>query len=156
MAQQPHLEITASELPVPTLEPPPARRQRVPRPGTITRPEDKPEGGAFGTPGPDTGWALRILATADLADDNPRLRQVLAALMSARAAHFGRAPIPEDLEVALALAGLGEPRSDALDVRRQRWVTGAAHERSPGRSAVAEVGPDLFLDVAHAAAKARR
>lgn len=155
MAQQPRVEISLTELPTPVMEPPPARRQRPPRPGVITTPEEKPEGGVFGTPGPDTGWALRILSTADLPDDNPRLRQVLAALMSARAAHFGRAPVPEDLQVALTLAGFGHTRSEGLEERRQRWIVAAAHERSPGREAVAEVGGDLFLDNTHADLKSR-
>jgi hypothetical protein len=156
MAQQPHVDLSPSELPRPVLEPAPARRDRPRRPGTITAPDEKPEGGAFGTPGPDTGWALRILSTADLPEDGPRLRQVLAALMSARAAHYGRAPVPEDLEVALTLAGLGRNRSDELDARRERWVVTAAHEKPPGRTAVAEAGEDLFLDAAHADLKARR
>ena len=76
--------------------------------------------------------------------------------MSARAAHFGRAPVPEDLQVALTLTGYGHTRSEALDERRQRWVVAAAHEKSPGRAAVAEVGDDLFLDATHADLKARR
>lgn len=156
MAQQPHVDLSPSELPRPVLEPAPARRDRPRRPGTIIAPQEKPEGGVFGTPGPDTGWALRILSTADLPEDNPRLRRVLVALMSARAAHYGRAPVPEDLEVALTLAGLGRNRSDELDARRERWVVAAAHEKSPGRTAVAEAGEDLFLDSAHADLKARR
>lgn len=156
MAQQPHVDLSPSELPRPVLEPAPARRGLPRRPGTITAPDEKPEGGVFGTPGPDTGWALRILSTADLPEDGPRLRGVLAALMSARAAHFGRAPVPEDLEVALTLVGLGRNRSDELDARRERWTTAASHEKSPGRTAVGEVGDDLFLDAVHADLKARR
>lgn len=156
MAQQPHVKISPTELPKPVMEPPPARRRRPPRPGLITAPGEKPEGGVFGTPGPDAGWALRILATAELPDDDPRLRRVLAALMSARAAHFGRAPVPEDLQVALTLAGYGHTRSEALDERRRRWMVAAGHEPSPGRTAVAEVGDDLFLDATHADLRARR
>lgn len=144
MAQQPNVELSPADLPKPALEPAPARRQRIPRPGVITVPDDKPTGAGFGTPGPDTGWALRIISQASLEEDSPALRKLLAALMGARAAHFGRAPIHEDLEVALAIVGLGHRRSEELDARRERWVTLTAHEKSPGRFAVADAGADLY------------
>lgn len=150
MAQQPNVEIEKDDLPRPTPGPGPARRGGAPGPGRILTPEAKPEGPAFGTPGPDTGWALRILSRSEVPEDTPGLRKVLAALMGARAAHFGRAPTPDDLEVALLLVGLGRQRSESLDERRHRWVEKVAHEKSPGRSAVAELGEVLYLDVAHA------
>lgn len=144
MAQQPNVELSPADLPRPVLEPAPARRQRIPRPGVITVPEEKPSGPGFGTPGPDTGWALRIISSAVLGDDSPALRKLLAALMGARAAHFGRAPLHEDLEVALALLGLRHRRTEELDIRRDRWVIITGHEKSPGRTAVAEAGEDLY------------
>lgn len=150
MAQQPNVEIGQADLPRPALEPAPARRQGPRRPGTITTPAEKPTGPAFGSPGPDTGYAMRIISSADLTLEEPAVRQVLAALMSARAAHFGRAPVAEDLEVALALAGLGRRRSEDLDTRRRRWADAVSHEPSPGRTAVAAVGKTLFMDLAHA------
>lgn len=150
MAQQPNVELTPGDLPKPVLEPAPARRQTVKRPGLITTPEEKPSGPGFGTPGPDTGWAKRILAETELPEDDPRLVEVLAALMGARAAHYGRAPVPEDLEVALTLVGLGRRTSDELDDRRRRWIEAVSHEKSPGRKAVAEAGETLYLDPARA------
>lgn len=144
MAQQPNVELSPGDLPKPVLEPAPARRQNIPRPGVITRPEEKPTGAGFGTPGPDTGWALRIISRTELPEDGPSLRKLLAALMGARASHFGRAPIREDLEVALELVGLEDRRSDELDARRERWIAITSHEKSPGRTAVAEVGDDLY------------
>lgn len=145
MAQQPNVELSPGDLPRAVLEPAPARRQRIPRPGVITVPDEKPSGPGFGNPGPDTGWALRIIGQADhLPEDSPALRKLLAALMGARAAHFGRAPIPEDLEVALDLVGLGDRRFEELDARRERWIAVTSHEKSPGRTAVAESGDDLY------------
>lgn len=144
MAQQPNFELPPEELPFENLDTEAARRQVAVAPGTILRPDEKPSGKGFGTPGPDTGWALRILAFADLPEDSPRLRRVLAALMGARAARFGRAPTPGDLEVALLLTGLGRVTNQELDERRARWVTAVAHERSPGRTAVAEAGDVLY------------
>lgn len=144
MAQQPNVELTPGDLPKPVLEPAPARRRNLPRPGVITRPDEKPNGAGFGTPGPDTGWALRIINLAELPEDSPGLRKLLASLMGARAAWFGRAPTREDLEVALALVGLGNRRSEELDARRRRWIAVTSHEKSPGRTAVSEVGDDLY------------
>lgn len=148
MAQQPNVELSPGDLPRAVLEPAPARRQRIPRPGVITVPDEMPTGPGFGTPGPDTGWALRIIGQTDLPEDTPGVRKLLAALMGARAAHFGRAPIHEDLEVGLALLGLRNRRSDELDARRRNWVAATIPEKSPGRTAVAEAGEDLYRDLA--------
>lgn len=148
MAQQPNVELSPGDLPRAVLEPAPARRQRIPRPGVITVPDEMPTGPGFGTPGPDTGWALRIIGQADLPEDTPGVRKLLAALMGARAAHFGRAPIHEDLEVGLALLGLRNTRSGELDARRRNWVAATIQEKSPGRTAVAEAGEDLYRDLA--------
>src|SRR5690606_2740321 len=98
MAQQPNVEISPWDLPAPVLEPSPARRQKTRRPGVILDPDDMPESPWFGTPGPDTGFALRIISQAGVAEDDARLRTVLAALMGARASHFGRAPTRHDLD----------------------------------------------------------
>ncbi len=143
MAQQPNVELTPGDLPRPALEPAPARRP-VKRPGLITTPAEKPDGPGFGTPGPDTGWALRVISHADLPHIDSGLRHVLAALMGARAAHFGRAPIHADLQEALDLVGLGADPRPELEERRRRWVAAIAHEKSPGRRAVAEAGEALY------------
>lgn len=144
MAQQPNVELSPGDMPRAVLEPAPARRQRIPRPGVITAPHEKPSGPGFGNPGPDTGWALRIIGQVGIPEDTPAHRKLLAALMGARAAHFGRAPMHEDLDVALALVGLGDRRSEELAARRNRWIAVTSHEKSPGRTAVAEAGDDLY------------
>lgn len=110
----------------------------------ITSPDQVPHGEGFGTPGPDTGWALTLIDRADLPERSKGLDKVLAALMGARAASFGRAPTLEDLEVAKLLCGIGESLPEHLEQRRQRWVDATAHEKPPGRTALAEVGPDLL------------
>lgn len=102
-----------------------------------------PSGGAFGTPGPDTGWALRIIRTLDPQVD-PDLEAVLAALMAARASVNGRAPIPQDLEVAKLLCGMSEAAPASLIERRRRWLGAVPHERSKGRMAVSEVDRGLL------------
>lgn len=156
MAQQPNVELRPSDLPIVALDTSPPMIDKPVRPGQILAPDQKPVGPGFGHPGPDTGYALRILAESTLPEDSPRLRRVLAALMGARASFFGRAPTPEDLEVALLLAGLGRNRSEDLDARRQRWLESATHEKSPGSLAVTEVGDLLFHDPEHAGLLMRR
>ncbi|MGQ0848003.1 MAG: hypothetical protein ACT4OP_02570 [Actinomycetota bacterium] len=145
MGQQPNVPITRAHQPRLVPEPDPPRRRRPVRPGLITSPEETKWGGAFGTPGPDTGYALRLLKEADLPERSARLEKVLAALMAARASGLGRAPIGEDLEVALIVSGFGEGLPDQLVTRRRHWVDATAHERSPGQTAVAEVDPHLLI-----------
>jgi hypothetical protein len=146
MGQQPSVEISPADLPRAVLEPDPPRRWRPTRPGVITGPEKMRAGGAFGTPGPDAGFALRIIREFDIPDRSEALEGVLAALMGARASRFGRAPIPEDLAAALAVSGYGEGLPPEVASRRERWVAATAHEASPGRMAVAEVDPDLLRE----------
>jgi hypothetical protein len=110
----------------------------------ITAPDQVPHGEGFGTPGPDTGWALVLIDRANIPGRTKGLDRVLAALMGARAASFGRAPTLEDLEVAKILCGIGDGLPDHLAARRERWVEATAHEKPPGRSALAEVGMELL------------
>lgn len=145
MAQQPNLEFDPAARPRDVPRPDPALRWKPSdRPGMITRPGEVPRGEGFGTPGPDTGWALRLIDRADIPQRSKNLDRVLAALMGARAASFGRAPTTEDLEVALILTGLADGLPDHLHTRREQWVDAAAHDRPPGRTALAEVGTDLL------------
>lgn len=146
MAQQPNIELTPGDRPRRELEPAPAGRWSASaKPGVITSPDQMPRGGAFGTPGPDAGWALRIVREADIPDLSDDLRAVLVALMAARASAFGRAPIPQDLEAAMALCGIGgDSVPEWVRERTERWIAAVPHERSKGRTAVAEVDPDLL------------
>ena len=144
MGQQPNVDVDSSDLPRPTPDTDPPRRWRPTRPGVIVSPDQMRWGGAFGTPGPDTGWALKLVRAADLPERSDGLESVLAALMAARASHFGRAPVPEDLEVAMILAGFGEGLPADFVERRERWIEATAHEPSPGRAAVADIEPDLL------------
>jgi hypothetical protein len=144
MGQQPNYELTEKEKPREVLETPPARRWRPTKPGLITSPDQVPSGGRFGAAGPDAGFALRLLAEAELPEDDPNLRGVLQGLMTARAAALGRGPTLEDLDVGLTLCGYGfEANSDVID-RRERWKAAVPHEQRPGRSAVADVDRDLL------------
>lgn len=69
--------------------------------------------------------------------------------MSARASHFGRAPVASDAEVAEALLGL---RSEGLDdetaavltERRARLLPGIAHRAAARRALVASLDVDVL------------
>ena len=126
MGQQPNVEIDPSDLPRPVPDTDPPRRWRPTRPGVIVSPDQMPWGGAFGTPGPDTGYGMKLVREADLPERTDGLESVLAALMAARASLFGRAPVIEDLEVAKLLAGLGEGLPPDLADRRR--VQPAQHD----------------------------
>ena len=139
MAQQPNVEITDAEKPRTRLEPGPAVKWRADKPGMVTGPDDVPGGGLLGTTGPDPGWGLKLIANTSLPDDDEHFREVVTGLTLARAASFGRAPVPEDIEVALALCGYGFEAPDHVLERRERWIDAAAHDRRPGATAVAEV-----------------
>jgi hypothetical protein len=66
--------------------------------------------------------------------------------MTARAAALGRAPIKEDLEVALVLCGYGFEASPDLVATRERWKAAVPHELRPGQSAVAEIDKELMVN----------
>ncbi|MFH1331478.1 MAG: hypothetical protein ABIJ48_12640 [Actinomycetota bacterium] len=120
MGQQPSIPLTVEDLPRPEARPAPARRWRADRPGDLASPTDVPWGGAFGTPGPDTGYALRLLADRSVGPEESR---ALAAVMAARASQLGRAPVAADAEAAESILGLAlPPVSDA----------GGSGARAPG------------------------
>ena len=146
MGQQPNIEINDADRPRTTLQPPPARRWRPSiKPGIPTSPEEVPSGGRFGQTTPDGGWGWRLVNAADLPDDDPDLKAVLAALTIARAGALGRAPVGEDLEVALALCGYGYDAPEAVVEGRERWKAAVPHEVRPGQTAVSEADRDLLV-----------
>lgn len=147
MANQPNIELQPSDLPRPVPAPDPPRRWTPrTRPGVITGPAQRPTGGPFGTPAPDAGWALRLIRAkaAEIPGLDDELEAVLAALMVARASIYGRAPVPEDLEAAKLLCGIGDGLPEWLEERRRRWLEAASEERPKGRTAVADVDPELL------------
>lgn len=145
MAQQPNVEVTAEELPRPIPAPGPAVKARS-KPGIPDGPSDWPRGGAFGTTGPDPGWALRLLNKTELPDDDPRLNRVVTGLMLARSAELGRAPVPEDIEVALILCGYFDDAPSEVIERRKRWLEAVPHERRPGETAVGEIDRSVLVN----------
>ncbi len=124
MGQQPNIQLDLEDLPRLEPSPGPARRWSARRPGDLAGPQQVPWGGAFGTPGPDTGYALRLLAGCPLAlvegERRADAERMVAALMAARASRLGRAPVAGDAEVAEIILGFRAERSATADATEKR------------------------------------
>lgn len=142
MGQQPNIDLDMEHLPRPTDHPGVPRRWSPGRVGELTAPEEVPAGGTFGATGPDAGYALTLLADREISTAPGERRRdavaAVAAVMSARAAAFGRAPMIGDADVAeviLGYAGIGPDVSAA----RSAAVVGMAHHAAASRPLMAAV-----------------
>jgi len=112
----------------------------------------------YGTPDPDAGYALKLIAgrKLSLASEEGRsdVDAVVAAAAVARASLFGRAPTSGDIDVALLILGLnpsGLPDAfvEGIASDRPGWVAGAAHNQAKSQHVVAAIATeDLMSDVA--------
>ena len=154
MGQEPTIEIPLEDLPRPTAEPAPARRWKPSRPGDLLAPADVPWGGAFGTPGPGTGYALKLASGAsyelEAGESRANVESVLLLIMSARASWFGKAPSSDDLAWSLMVLGLDrqEEIPQAVMARlaesRRYWAPRVAHSNAAARRLSARLAPELF------------
>ena len=129
----------------------PARRLNTPREWrqdrvAELRGPEQPHGKDFGTPGPDQGYAL--LLAHQLFEDRLVLSPGVtaedaltgaAAVASARAALFGRAPVAPDVAMALELFGFLGDAPDALVAWRTPLFQAAAHHVEVQRRIVESV-----------------
>ncbi|HUI02882.1 MAG TPA: hypothetical protein VLZ77_05035 [Acidimicrobiales bacterium] len=129
----------------------PAYRLRTPadwrqaRVAEVRGPEH-PRGRDLGVPGPDQGYAL--LLAHRLFEDKLELTEGItgedalvgcAGVASARAALFGRAPVAQDIELALTLFGLLGGAPQDLVSWRAPLLQSAAHQYGQRRAIVAAV-----------------
>lgn len=152
MGQEPNIEFSLEDRPI--TEPAPARRWAASRPGDLHAPGDVPWGAGFGTPGPDTGYALKLAAQADFevdpGEDRHNVESVLVLIMGARASLFGKAPSSDDLSFALLLIGLGsedpvpEAGMAALAANRKYWAPRVPHGSAAARRLVSMLSPGLL------------
>lgn len=157
MGQQPNIQLRIQHLPRPTPETAAPRRWSPHRPGELGSPGEIPWGGMHGTPGPDAGYALKLIAARDLPvtpeESRSDVNAVLAAVAAARASLFGRAPTGGDVDIAVLMLGLdptGLPQAllDGIASDRPRWVAAAAHNPAKSLHVVAAIAPeDLMGDV---------
>ncbi len=143
MGQQPNIDLEMADLPRRTDHPGPPRRWKPRRVGELGAPADVPVGGRFGNPGPDAGYALTLLADHPIPTGPGEHRRdavaAVAAVMKARAAAFGRAPVIGDAAVAEVILGYAGPSRPGLAARRAAAIAGLAHHAAGSRPLLAAV-----------------
>ena len=143
MAVDPYVPTRAEDAPRESVRVPPPTGWRAVRPGDLVPGEQPcPAGVLFGSPGPDSGYALSLaqrfhgrleIAAPETEHD---AMAVAAELAMRRAALFGRAPVIEDLELAFTLFGwLGASTPELVEWRRLT-VAGADHDYARRRALV--------------------
>jgi hypothetical protein len=119
------------------------------RPGDITG-TGVPWGGAFGTPGPDAGYAIKLAAGRELnLTDHERRADAnvaLAAVAAARASLASRGPTKVDVDAAIVI--LGYDTESELGAVRAAAIAGAAHHPQRIRRIVAGIPIDVIEDSA--------
>jgi hypothetical protein len=134
----------------------PARHLHVPRPWTTSRPAEHvgpgiARGRGVGTPGPDSGFALRLARRFEHSvhlGEGENEHDVLlgAALVAARrAALFGRAPSIYDVRFALNLWGfLGATVPPAVAQKRRAAFSSVSHDYAAQRALVDSVDEEIL------------
>ncbi|MGH8993911.1 MAG: hypothetical protein ACRDYV_08710 [Acidimicrobiia bacterium] len=152
MAVDPYVPTQAEDAPRESSRIPPAQGWKAVRPGDLppgqsTRPA---AGNLFGTPGPDSGYALRLTQRFHdrleiVAPETEHDAVALAAeLAMRRAALLGRAPVLVDLELAFTLFGWLGGASPELREWRRLTVAGLDHDY-PRRRALVDAVPEATL-----------
>ena len=151
MAVDPYVPTRPEDAPRRSVAIPPAAGWRAVRPGDID-PEVGVGGSGvlFGTPGPDSGYALTLATwfhdqiTAVFPETAHDAEHLAAAVAMRRGGIFGRAPVRTDVELGFTLFGwLGDAPADLVEWRRKA-VAGVAHDY-PRRVSLIETIPELVL-----------
>lgn len=144
MTQPEYVPLQPADKVRPTETLPPARSWRPERPGDLAGP-DRPSGGLFGTPGPDSGYGLKLASdvAASLAlsagEHRSDVEAALFAVGSKRAALFGRAPVRADFATAATILGFWVGAPADLVAWRRVLVAGAGHSYADARMVAAAV-----------------
>lgn len=110
-------------------------------------------GSGFGAVGPDSGYALSLIGRRNFELSEGELRHnataAVAAVASARASLYGRAPTGKDIDLALVLLGYdskGVPAKTTAELAQGRLEWFAAAEHHPGRLVdfVGSIGADVL------------
>ena len=145
MAQQPNIDLQTSNPQQSSVGTGPGRPWFPDRPGELTG-TGMPWGGAFGTPGPDAGYALKLVAGRELvlADHEHRAdaNAAVGAVAAARASHDSRGPTKEDIDAAIVILGY-DAESD-FGPARAAAIGGSAHHPLRIRSLIAGIPKDVY------------
>jgi hypothetical protein len=151
MAVDPYVPTRPEDAPRRSVAIPPAAGWRAVRPGDLdpAAPIGK-KGRLFGTPGPDSGYALTLAErfgdrVAVVAPETAHDAELLAAQFAMRrAALLGRAPVQADVELGFTLFGwLGDAPADLVEWRRLA-VAGIGHDY-PRRVGLIETIPEWVM-----------
>lgn len=134
MAVDPYVPTRPEDAPRRSVAIPPAVGWKAARPGDLDPGAGRGKGVLFGTPGPDSGYALTLAERfgGQISPVFPETVHDAESLASAfamrRGGLFGRAPVRGDLELAFTLFGwLGDPPADLVEWRRKA-AGGVAHD----------------------------
>ena len=122
---------------------PPAGSWRADRPGDLVA--GQPHGEMLGSPGPDVGYAMLLVERRRdhfvMTPDEPweDIEAVVAELAMKRAASFGRAPVIQDVDVAMELLGYSGDVPFESPEWRLHLVHEAAHDYAKRRRIVDSV-----------------
>ena len=145
MAQQPNIDLQTSNPQQSSVGTGPGRPWFPDRPGELTG-TGMPWGGAFGTPGPDAGYALKLVAGRELvlADHEHRAdaNAAVGAVAAARASLDGRGPTKEDIDAAIVILGY-DAESD-FGPARAAAIGGSAHHPLRIRGLIAGIPKDVY------------
>ncbi len=145
MAQQPNIELRTSVLPRPASDTGPERRWTPDRPGELTG-TGAPWGGAFGTPGPDAGYALKLVVGRELilAENEHRADAdaVVAAVAAARSSLEARGPAKKDVDAAIVI--LGYDTMSEFGAIRAAAIGGSAHRPNRIHHLIAGIPVDVY------------
>ena len=151
MAVDPYVPTRPEDAPRRSIAIPAAAGWRAARPGDID-PAVGPgcKGVLFGTPGPDSGYALTLAErfhdriTAVPPETVHDAETISAQVAMRRGGFFGRAPVAADVELGLTLFGwLGDAPADLVEWRRLA-VAGIGHDY-PRRIRLVEAIPESVL-----------
>lgn len=151
MAVDPYVPARSEDAPRRSVAIPPASGWRAVRPGDLD-PAAGPrrEGVLFGSPGPDSGYALTLAQrfheriTVVAPETVHDAETVGAQVAMRRGGIFGRAPIGLDIEMGLSLFGwLGDAPPDLVEWRRLA-VAGISHDY-PRRIGLVEAIPEAVI-----------
>jgi hypothetical protein len=135
MAVDPYVPTRPEDAPRRSVAIPPAVGWKAVRPGDLDPAEPiHKKGNLFGTPGPDSGYALTLAErfhdriSVVFPETVHDAEELGAQFAMRRAGVLGRAPIQPDVELGLTLFGwLGDPPADLVEWRRLA-VANVAHD----------------------------
>ena len=152
MAAPSYVPNTLADQPRRGLDVPAAYRWVSARPGELG--PEQPTGPGMGRPGPDQGYALKLVRHYEdklvLAANEHREDAIVGCLgvATARSSLFGRAPVVHDFDIAFRIWGfLGDAPEELIAFRRPLFESVAHHYE--GQRVIVDQVPEATLRASH-------